>query len=180
MKQPLLQPLLIPFTLLTYIGSILISIVYRPSSIRYYKGVLDLVDSTPGSKSTTIWGSPGAQSWGCRINWFNTTLGLNLASLRVHERIHTKHGEWVNGLAHLILVPPAYLLLSGWWVFGAVILAQLAFGISYLAHFLWEWRKEGFKMEDWYPAYRRIWTERIAYRVQAEFEAGKHPDAWGS
>lgn len=179
MKQPLLQPLLIPFTILTYVASILIAIVYRPSSIRYYKGVFELIDSTPNSTSTTIWGRPGAQSWGCRINWFNTTLGLNDAALRVHERIHTLHGEWVNGLAHAVLMPLAWMYLGGWWVLYAFLLAQASFGLSYLVHFLFEWALTGFA-SDWRPAYRRIWTERIAYRVQAEYEDGKHQDAWGS
>lgn len=179
MKQHPLQPLLIPFTLLTYLGSLLIAIFYRPSSIRIYDGVIELVDSTPNSRSTTIWGRPGAQSWGCRVNWFNTTLGLNEASLRVHERIHTKHGEWVNGAAHAILVPLAYMYLGGWWILWAVLLAQAAFGISYGLHFMFEWAKDGFD-KDWVPAYKRIYTERIAYRVEAEFEDGKHQDAWGA
>lgn len=179
MKHQWWQPFLIPFTLLTYIASLVIVIFYRPSSIRYYKGCFDLVDSTPGSRSTTIWGRPGAQSWGCRINWFNTTLGLNQASLRVHERIHTLQGEWVNAAAHVILVPLG-LYLGGWWLVGCILLAQLSFGISYLSHFMYEWSKVGFKMDRWKEAYLRIWAERIAYKKQDEYEQGMHKDAWGS
>lgn len=180
MKQPLLQPLLIPFTLLTYIGAILVSILfYKPSSLRYYDGVFELVDSTPNSRSTTIWGRPGAQSWGCRVVWFNTTLGLNYAALRVHERIHILHAEWVNADAHAILVPLAWMYLGGWWVVAAIVLSQFAFAISYGIHFMVEWGRGGFN-KNWVPAYMRIWTERIAYRVQEEFENGKHKDAWGA
>lgn len=179
MKHHPLQYLLIPFTLLTYLASVLIAAFYRPSSIRIYDGVIEMVDSTPDSTTTTIWGRPGAQSWGCRVNWFNRTLGLEWAPLRVHERIHTLHGEWVNGAAHAILVPLAAIFLGGWWIVGAVVLAQLAFGISYGGHFMIEWARGGFNA-NWRPAYMRIWTERIAYRRQAEFEAGKHPDAWGA
>jgi len=166
------QVFLIPFTLLTYIGSLLVLLVYRPTSVRYYKGVLELV-------APTIFGNPLAQSWGCRVNWFNTSESRDRASIRVHERVHTLHGEWTNAVAHLVLVTPAYLYLSTPWVILSIILAQLTFGASYLFHFLFEWRKEKFNRNNWFPAYKRIWTERIAYRVADEFKAGLRTDAWG-
>lgn len=179
MKQPRLQPLLIPFTLLALFGSLLVCIIYKPSKIRYYDGCLDMTDSTPNSKSTTIWGRPGAQSWGCRINWYNTSLGLNDSAMRVHERTHTLHGEWVNAAAHLILVPLAYFLLGTWWAAGAALVAQSAFGLSYGAHFLFEWMLIGFS-RNWIPAYKRIWSERIAHKAEIDYSHGNNRNSWGA
>jgi len=33
---------------------------------------------------------------------------------------------------------------------------------------------------DFWKAYRRVWFERVAYKLQAEFEKGERPDAWGA
>lgn len=177
MKHHWWQPLLIPFTLLSYIATLFILPIYKPSSIRWHEGCFELVDNTPNSRRTTIWGRPGGQSWGIRVIWHNSLLDLNSASLRVHERVHTLHGEWVNAVAHLVLVPAGLLLGGGWWLVGAIAIAQLAFGITYLGHFLFEWsRLRG----PWYDAYLRIWTERIAYRIDEEYEQGLRPKAWGS
>lgn len=176
MRHHILQPLLIPFTLLVYVAQIFLLPFYRPSSIRWHAGCLELIDSTPNSRTTTIWGRPGGQSWGIRVIWFNARWDRDSASLRVHERVHALHGEWVNAAAHVVFVPPS-LLLGGWWIVGAIALSQCAFGISYGGHFLFEWIRGGFG--HWYPAYMKIWSEKIAYRVDDEYDRGMRPGAWG-
>jgi hypothetical protein len=70
--------------------------------------------------------------------------------LRVHERVHVVQG-FVGGVFYM-----------------------LAYGL----HFLWNFAKNRFR--DWDSAYRAIWAEKQAYRIQAEFNQGKRPDAWGS
>jgi len=170
------QPLLIPFTLLTLVGQLLYALVVRPSSVRWRQWALECIDSTPESRSTTIWGRPGGQSWGCRVLWFNTTLA-SIGEVNVHERVHALHGEWVNAVAHAVLVPAAVLFLGPSWWWPAVIVAQLAFGVAYGGHFAFEWARQGFG--PWHPAYMRIWSERIAYRVDDEWAKGQRPGAWG-
>lgn len=178
MKHHWWQPLLIPFTLLVYVVHLIVLPFYKPSSIRWFKGCFELMDNSPTSRMTDIWGRPGGQSWGIRVIWYNTHWDRDYAPLRVHERVHTQHGEWVNAAAHAVLVPLALLYGGDWYWLGAVALGQAAFGISYGVHFFYEWAKMGFG--DWQPAYRKIWTERIAYRVDDEFEKGQRPDAWGA
>ncbi len=170
-----LQPLLIPFTLLVYVSQIFLLPFYRPSSIRWHAGCLELIAGRTNGR-TRIWGRPGGQSWGIRVIWYASQGSLDSAPLRVHERVHTLHGEWVNAIAHAILVPLS-LLMGGWWIVGAIALGQAAFGIAYGGHFLFEWIRGGFG--HWYSAYMKIWSEKTAYRVDDEYERGLRPEAWG-
>jgi len=180
MKHHWPQIFLIPFTLLTYVATILILPIYRPTGVRFYAGCIEFIGGTftrDGKAFTRIWGRPGGQSWGVRCVWYSSRHNQASASLRVHERVHALHGEWVNAAAHLALVP-AGLALGGWWIPASILVAQLAFAIAYVGHFLYHWMLTGFG--PWYDAYRLIWSERIAYRIQDEFENGTRPDAWGN
>ena len=182
MKHYWWQPFLIPFTLLGYVATLLVLPFYRPGAIQFYKGCIELFDRTPDSRTTTIWGRPGGQSWGIRVIWYNRRAGQAWAGLRIHERVHTLHGEWTNAIAHAVLVPLGFYLDGwdwGWLSIGSIVLSQAAFGILYGAHFLIEWARVGFKPSRWNDAYLRIWSERVAYRVQEEFERGGRDDAWG-
>jgi len=143
--------LLAPFTLPNVVVSLLLAVFYRPTSARWSEGCLELVAGRKKNGTTRIWGRPGGQSLGCQVIWYASERQRARRDLCVHERVHTVHGFWLLG------VP---------------------FGIAYGAHFLWEWARQGFG--PWKPAYYRIWSERIAYRVQDEFQAGQRPDAWGN
>ena len=192
MKHYWPQYLLIPCTLLVLLLQPLYALFVKPSSFRWRDGCFECVDNTPDSRRTTIWGRPGGQSWGCRWLWFNRTVSRDWGPLAVHERVHALHGEWINGIAHAALIPLAIYLDGGWHWVWCLALAQLAFGIAYGLHFLWEWGKRGFgpwKVEDengkmvdgpGYEAYLRIFSERIAYRIDDEYERGLRPDAWGA
>ncbi len=177
MRHYPIQWALVPFTLVTYLATLLILPFYRPTRARWYAGCLELLDDTPDSTKTTIWGRPGAQCWGIRVIWYNTATIRDWVPIRVHERVRAFHGELVNFLAHLVLVPLALATgVSVWW---AIALGQLAFGISYGGHFLFEWLLLGFDPGRWQEAYLNIWTERIAYRVQHRVESGETAEAWG-
>lgn len=97
-----------------------------------------------------LFGRPAAQSLGCNVIWYATDTVWHNPGLRVHERCHTIQG---------------------------ILCLGAPFGLAYGLHLLWEWTKLGFG--DWYPAYRRIWAERQAYRVQGEYLDGLRPGAWG-
>jgi len=156
-------------------------LLYHPSSIDWRAWSFELVDSTPDSRETDILGDPGGQTWGARWIWFNMNSIIRRRITPVHERVHILHAEWVNAVAHAILVPLAeFVLGGGWWTIWAVCLAQCAFGISYGGHFMWEMAKLKFDWSRWREAYMKIWTERIAYRIDDEFERGLRPDAWGA
>ena len=177
MKHHWWQPFLIPFTALTYVLTLLILPFYRPSSIRFRDWAIELVDNTPNSRKTTIWGRPGGQSWGCRLLWFNMMAIRDGEEVNVHERAHAIQGELVNAVAHAVLVPAAWFI---WGSTGAVVsglIAQGAFGAAYGLHFLFEWARQGFG--PWQSAYMRIWAERLAYRADDEYMAGQRPWAWG-
>lgn len=174
-------PILAPFTLLTLLLQLPVALLYKPSRIRWRAGCFELVDSTPESRDTDIIGHPGGQSWGARVIWYNMTRFIENRIIPVHERVHIWHAELVNAAAHAVLIPIAELYLGGgWWTVSAVLLAQAAFGISYGVHFMWEWGKLGFKRSRWREAYLKIWTERIAYQTDDEYERGLRPNAWGA
>jgi hypothetical protein len=50
------------------------------------------------------------------------------------------------------------------------------FLLAYAIHFGWLWLRNG---RDYHAAYRGIWAEKEAYRIQDEFRLGERPDAWG-
>lgn len=154
-------------------------VIYKPGSYRINEGCLEIVDRTPLSKETTIFGKPYGQSIGSRIIWLNKESSLFDEGLLVHERVHIIQAEQVNAIAHLVLVPLSLLLPLTYTVI-AVLLAQSAFGISYGGHFLFEWAKLKFKKDLWKKAYMNIWAEVIAYRIQDEFIDGKRTECWGS
>lgn len=178
MRQAWWRWLLVPFALLPAALSLAVALFYRPQAWRWRAGALELVAGRKNG-ATRIWGRPGGQSWGARVIWYASGSWWENAGLRVHERVHAAHGEIVNALAHVALVPPAAIWGGAGWIVAAVLLAQAAFGISYGAHFLAEWRRLGYKRSAWRAAYLRIWSERIAYRVEREFNAGQRPEAWG-
>jgi hypothetical protein len=104
--------------------------------------------------STHILGRPGAQTHGAVI-FFASEAHRDRADLRVHERVHVLQG---------FLGGPIYVL-------------------AYVFHFAWLFAfapKEPAEEPRWKRAYRRIYFERIAYRIQAEYQAGKRPNAWGA
>lgn len=92
-------------------------------------------------------------------------------------------GEWVAGQtwSWLVLVrdtgeaPRKTLLVHEFVHVLHCLFLGVFFYLSYGIHFLWH-RMKGVPYQD---AYRAIWTERIAYRQQDEFDNGKRPDAWG-
>ena len=142
--------LLAPFTLPNVLISLLLAAFYRPTSARWHDGCLELVAGTYDDGSTRIWGSPGAQCLGCQVVWFRSERHRDKGWLAVHERVHAIHGLWGLGVV---------------------------FAVAYLGHFLYEWARDGFG--QWRPAYRRIWSERIAYRIDHEYMVGLRPEAWG-
>lgn len=171
------------FTFLTLVVQVLITPLYKPGKIRWRAGCFEIVDDTPGSMETDIIGNPGGQTFGARIIWFNMKWFVDRRIIPVHERVHIHDAELVNGIAHIVLVPPAFILapdLGAWLPYAAIVLAQAAFALSYGVHFLWEWGKLGFDRKRWREAYEKIWTERRAYRKDDEFERGECPDAWGA
>lgn len=171
MKHYWFQPFLIPFTLLSYIASIVLIIIHKPVKYEFKNGCLEMISD---NEAAEIVGS----SWGNRMIWYAHE-NYRHGGTSVHERVHTAHGEWVNAVAHLILVPLSLLLGGDWWLLGAILLSQAAFGITYGSHFMIEWARGGFNA-NWVPAYTRIYTERIAYRKEVEFIKGQCPDAWGA
>lgn len=175
MKHYKLQYLLIPFTVLTYLVQLLMLPFYKPSSIRWRAGCFELVDNTPNARATSIWGRPGAQSIGIRVIFFNLARDREPGPLAIHERVHTLHGEWCNTLGHLLFVPLAIALGLPWW--AGALAGQATFGLLYGGHFFILWALSGFG--PWHESYLRIWSERIAYRVDDEWERGLRPGAWG-
>jgi hypothetical protein len=141
--------LLVPFTALNVLASLLLAMPYGVRAWRWRAGCLELVAKRRNDQ-TRIWGRPAAQSLGCQVIWYASERHWDDPGLRVHERCHAIQG--ILGLG-------------------------LPFGAAYGLHFLWEWARIGFG--PWHSAYMRIWAERQAYRIQDEFEAGQRPGAWG-
>lgn len=54
----------------------------------------------------------------------------------------------------------------------------LIYLIAYVVMFFAAWARH--PLSGWAAAYRAIWFERRAFRIQAEFRAGKRPNAWGA
>ncbi|KKN75939.1 hypothetical protein LCGC14_0374960 [marine sediment metagenome] len=89
-------------------------------------------------------------------------------------------GEWINGQTHswVVLVEEdkasvrvhEFVHVKQRLVLGPLFLPL--YGGNYLIN-----RARGMSHAD---AYRAIWFEVVAYRVQKEFEEGKRSDAWGS
>ncbi len=175
----------VPFTLAGFIATLLLAIVYRPTSIRWRHGCLELVAGTFERKNdktgaveliSRIWGRPHGQCLGAPAQWYKSKRHRDRPRLRVHERSHTIQGIIVNALA----APLALLGLLWWPLYG---LPLLAFGLAYGGQFLYLLAAVGpgdKKTPRWKKAYYRIWAERQAYRVQDEFERGLRPEAWGA
>ncbi len=90
-------------------------------------------------------------------------------------------GKWVEGQTHgwLVLLKdpgnPSLRVHEFVHVKQQLLLGvffYLWYGAEYVAH-----RMRGLKHSE---AYRAIYFERVAYRVQSEFKAGQRPGAWGS
>ena len=161
---------MIPFTALMYIVNGLLLLVYKPKRLRVFDKCIEIV-------AGNIWGSPRAQCLGTRVIWYDSTESLNRATTRVHERIHTYHGELINTLSHAILVPLGWYL-GPWWLLSAILVSQLAFILTYVIHFSYRYAIRGFP-RNIYGAYRGIWTENKAHAIEFQYGAGKHPGAWG-
>ncbi len=113
-----------------------------------------------------LWGKPQASTWRQGV-WV----------VKVDRIVG---GEWVSGQTWgwLVLVKqyrPSLKVHEFVHVWHSLLLGVF-FLLSYGVHYLWN-RARGLKHD---LAYRAIWTERIAYRVQSEFAEGKRPDAWGA
>lgn len=98
-------------------------------------------------------GRPGAQTHGWLIFYAGERQRRH-APLRVHERVHVLQA-FVGG--------PLYTL-------------------SYGLHWLWLFARGGGEgtQPRWQWAYRRVWAEQQAYRVQRQYVDGARPEAWGS
>ena len=175
--------LLYPFTALNTLVALLQFLVYRPVKWRWRAGCVEMIAGTferNGEQVTRIWGRPAAQSLGCPVIYFANERDIEDEGLGVHERVHTYQGVVINAQATCLLWPLLFTVwfdMPGhlWWPLLA--LGPAGFGIVYGGHFLWEWMISGFGA--WQVAYRRIWAERIAHRIQGEFNEGKRPGAWG-
>jgi hypothetical protein len=139
---------------LTLINVLLAVLVYRARSWRWSDGCLECIGGRQADGRTRIWGRPGAQTFSGLIVYASADHRADVG-LRVHERIHVLHAFLLG-----VLLAPAYGL-----------------------HFLWLLvftPAEPTGAPRWYRAYLRVWSERIAYRVQAEFRAGHRAGAWGA
>jgi len=117
-----------------------------------------------------LWGGP--ISW----KWYHGALVIQVKRIT--------GGEWVQGQTHgcVVLVKRSTGRVSRWLlvhefvhVKQQLVLGPLfypLYGGMYLGH-----RARGLNHRD---AYRAIWFEKVAYQVQAGFEAGKRLGAWGS
>lgn len=139
-------------TLNTLIG-LLLALLYRPVSWRWSAGCLEAVAGSSADGKTRIIGRPWAQTFGWLI-FYDSAEHRGYAPIRVHERVHVKHG---------MILGPMFL-------------------VAYVGHWLWLMAFPPVVGNEpaWLIAYRQVWSEVIAYRYQAEFEAGQHPDAWGA
>jgi len=138
----------------TLIGLLLAVVFYRACTFRWSDGCLEAVGGTfrrAGKTVSRIWGRPYAQTWGWLIIY--DSLGHRaVRPLRVHERVHV-----IQSMVAGPLFTPLYSL-----------------------HFLVEWAREGFAFAHWRDAYRRIWAERMAYRIEDEYRRGLRPTVWGA
>ena len=131
----------------TLIGLLLI-IFYRPKSVRWSDGCLEMVAGRP------IWGGAIAQTWGWVI-WYAEGI-REVEAVRVHERRHVRQS----------------------FIFGVFFLVIYVLHFAYLYLFVAEDNPP--YRTRWDDAYFRIIFERRAHDYEREFEAGKHPGAWGS
>lgn len=159
---------------------LVVVLIYKPEKWRWSDGCIEFVASLKDDGDTRIWGEPEGQTFGCPLIGYASERSWNYRPYRLHERVHVIHSAIVStiGVAlSLILV-----WLGGWFWVGAVALWFL-FGITYGAHYAWG-RLRGLKHDK---AYRRIWTERVAYRLDAPYRLGGVRDndpeggeVWGS
>ncbi len=72
----------------TLVG-LLMSIFYRPQSIRWSEGAIELVAGRNKKGRTRIWGRPGGQTLGIVI-WYASEDGMRNPryTIRSHERVH--------------------------------------------------------------------------------------------
>ncbi len=143
--------LLVPFTLPNILASLLLALPYGVEQWRWHAGCLEIVAKRRKDGGTRIWGQPSGQSLGCPVIWYASTAAWDSASLRVHERCHVIQG--ILGLG-------------------------IPFGLAYGLHFFYHWSIKGFG--PWKPAYRKIFAEKQAYRIQDEYRSGHRPGAWGA
>jgi hypothetical protein len=139
---------------LTLINVLLAVLVYRARSWRWSDGCLECIGGRRDDGRTRIWGRPGAQTFSGLIVYASAEY-RERAELRVHERIHVVHAFLLG-----VLFAATY---------GLHFLGILAFPPS-----------EPAGAPRWRRAYLRVWSERIAYRVEGAFRAGHRAGAWGS
>jgi hypothetical protein len=130
-----------------------LALAYRPQSWHWSDGALEIVAGTfkrDGKDKTRIWGRPGAQTHGWII-YYASTKKRDDEGIRVHERVHVTQGM-IGG--------PFYV-------------------VAYVGHWLWLLVfPPAARTPDeprWHRAYRGIWAEKMAYRIQAEHAASHGP-----
>lgn len=137
---------------LTVVG-LIFALVYVPRSVRWSRGCVEVVP-------LWILGNPDAQTWGWLI-FYRSRVARAEGDLRVHERVHVVQAFW----------------------------GGMFFAAAYGAHWLWLFlfdppeRVGALDLAGearWYRAYRGVYFEKVAYRVQAEYRQGLRPGAWGS
>lgn len=152
--------------------NVVVALIYifawcRPHSWKWMSGTLTFL-------SSRMVGNPGGQGWSPIVGYANEEC-RQWAVLRAHENTHVwQELVWAAG-GLLVAVPLAAL---GWWLPAtiAAFSGGVVWMLAYVGHFLVNFARLGF--QDWDTAYRNIVFEKHAYRVDAEFEAGKRPNAW--
>jgi len=139
----------------TLIG-VLLALWYRSHSWRWSAGCIECIGGRKDGR-TRIWGKPGAQTHGWLIVYAGARRRAR-SDLRVHERVHV----------------------------AQAMVGSLAYLAAYGLHFAWRYVRNAAYAEwpstipRWRRAYRGICFEEQAYRIEAEFAAGKRPNAWGA
>lgn len=147
--MPLLRLLGYLWSLPHTIIGVLLALLYRSRSWRWSDGALEVVAGEivrDGRHKTRIWGRPAAVTHGCLIIYASADRRETDAGLRVHERVHVTQGM-IGG--------PLYV-------------------VAYVGHWLWllVFPPAPHRPDEprWKRAYRGIWAERMAYRIQDEYE----------
>lgn len=158
-------------TLPTFLIFLSVMVVfYRVERWRWHDRCLEFVAKNNKDGSTRIWGRPAGQCWGTIAMVFSSPEYFERRVIAVHERVHALHGIWLNAIGCALFTTLGFLV---WWPIA--LLGPFTFAFAYGGHFLIQYVR---KRKFW-PAYLAIWSEKIAYRVDDEFEQGKRPGAWG-
>lgn len=155
-------------TLLAFL--FVVKVFYGVREWRWHDHCLEFVAKEKKKDHTNIWGRPEGQCWGTLAIVFDSDIHHEWRVIAVHERVHALHGIWLNAAGTAVFTP---LGIWVWWPLA--LLGPLTFALAYGGHFLIEFARK----RSFWPAYFAIWSERIAYRIDDEFERGLRPEAWG-